>query len=213
MTPRAVVELAGPPLAALALWFGVGWLPPAMSGDGERLVRAEAERAGLLAEVAAARELPAAAGPAEERLSAAAAAVPAEPQISEFVRLVGQLATASGAAVDQMSPLTVSSDTDAEATAQLPPGTSSITLSIGTRGTYEALMGFLDQLRHQPRLVVVDLIDLTADENDAGTLVANLEVRIFTTAALVNLPAPVDPAPDAPVDAAAGAPDGTGGAP
>ena len=212
MTPRGVVELAGLPLAALVLWFGAGWLPPTLSGGADRLTQVEAERDGLLAEVVAARALPAGAGPAEQRLEAAAAAVPAEPGVSDFVQLIGQLASASGVVVDQVSPLTVSSDTDAEATAQLPPGTSSVTLSIGTRGPYEALLGFLDQLRHQPRLVVVDLVDLTADENDASTLVANFEVRIFTTAALVNTPAPVDPAADASAaNAAAGAPEGVGG--
>jgi len=201
MTPRAVVELAGPPLAALALWFGAGWLPPTLSGGTDRLTQIQSERDGLVAEVVAARELPAEAGSADLRLSAAAAAVPAEPEVSEFVRLVGQLAAASGTEIDQVSPLTVSSDTDAEATTQLPPGTSSIALSVGARGPYEALMGFLDQLRHQPRLVVVDLIDLAADEDDASALVANLEVRIFTTKALVNTPDPVDPAAvgDAPV--------------
>lgn len=212
MTPRGVVELAGLPLAALVLWFGAGWLAPTLSGGADRLTQVEAERDGLLAEVVAARALPAGAGPAEQRLEAAAAAVPAEPGVSDFVQLIGQLASASGVVVDQVSPLTVSSDTDAEATAQLPPGTSSVTLSIGTRGPYEALLGFLDQLRHQPRLVVVDLVDLTADENDASTLVANFEVRIFTTAALVNTPAPVDPAADASAaNAAAGAPEGVGG--
>lgn len=214
MTPRGVVELGGLPLAALALWFGAGWLPPTLSGRADRLTQVEAERDGLVAEVAAAQALPAEAGPAEQRLQAAAAAVPAEPGVSDFVQLIGQLASANGVAVDQVSPLTVSSDTDAEATAPLPAGTSSVTLSIGTRGPYEALMDLLDQLRHQPRLVVVDLVDLTADENDASTLVANLEVRIFTTAALVSTPPPVDPAAEAPAaDATAGAPDGSGGSP
>lgn len=192
MTPRAVAQLGGPPLAALAVWFGLGWLTPALSGDDGRLAQVEAARDGLVVEVAAARALPAAADRADQRLSTAAAAVPTEPGISEFVRLVGQLATAQGVVVDQISPLTVSSDTDAEATTHLPPGTSSITLSIGTRGRYEALMDFLDALRHQPRLVLVDLIDLTADENDASGLVADLEVRVFTTEALVRPPAAED---------------------
>lgn len=208
MRLRAMAQVGGPPLAALALWFGVGWLPPMLSGEAERLAQVEAERDGLLFEVAAARSLPAGVGPAEQRLAAAVAAVPAEPEVSGFVRLVGGLASAKGITVDQISPLAASSDTDAEATTRLPAGTSSITLSIGARGAYEALMGFLDELRHQPRLVIVDLIDLRTDENDAAALVAELEVRIFTTEALVR-PADIedpaaaieDPAADAPVEA------------
>lgn len=207
MRPKAVAELGGLPLAALALWFGAGWLPPTLSDGAERLTQLQTDRDGLVAEVAAAQVLPAEAGSADQRLAAATAAVPAEPELPAFVQLVGQLAAATGTAVDQVSPLTVSSDTDAEATTRLPPGTSSITLSVGARGPYEALMGFVDQLRHQPRLVVVDLVDLTADENDANALVANLELRIFTTKALVNTPAPVDPAAGDPaaVDSSAGA--------
>ncbi len=198
MRLRAIAQLGGPPLAVLAVWFGVGWLPPMLSGDADRLTRVETERDGLLAEVAAARSLPAEAEPAERRLAAAVAAVPADPEVSGFVRLVGELASAKGITVDQVSPLAASSDADAEATTRLPAGTSSITLSIGARGAYGALMGFLDELRHQPRLVIVDLIDLRTDENDAAALVGELEVRIFTTEALVRPPDVEDPAADAP---------------
>lgn len=212
MTPRAVAQLGGPPLAVLAAWFGVGWLPPRLSGDADRLTRVEAERDALVAEVVAARTLPAEAGPAEQRLAAAVAAVPAEAEVSEFVQMVGQQAAARGVTVDQISPLAASSDSDPEASARMPAGTSSITLSIGTRGAYEALMGFLDDLRHQPRLVIVDLIDLRTDENDAASLVGDLEVRIFTTQELVRPPTVDDPAIAVADDAVAGtdAPGGGG---
>ena len=63
-------------------------------------------------------------------------------------------------------------------------------------------MGFLDELRHQPRLVIVDLIDLRTDENDAAALVAELEVRIFTTKALVRPASTDEPAADAELEAA-----------
>ncbi len=158
------------------------------------MTQIQTERDGLVA----ARALPAEADRADQRLSAAVAAVPPEPMVSEFVPLFGELAAASGTEVDQASALTVSSDTDVEATTRLPPGTSSNPLCVGARGPSAALRGFIKRLRPRPRLVVVDLVDLTADENDAGALVANLELRIFTTKALVHTRARSSRRPESP---------------
>ena len=96
-----------------------------------------------------------------------------------------------GAAVPagrQIAPLTVSSDSDPEAVSRLPVGTTSVTISIGARGQYPALLAFVDELHALDRLVVVDLVDLTSDEEDTSQVIMDVELRIFTTEQLVQTP-------------------------
>jgi Tfp pilus assembly protein PilO len=63
-----------------------------------------------------------------------------------------------------------------------------VTVSIGARGTYEQVMAFASGLRQLDRLVVFDLVGLTADNEDSGQVIMDLELRIFTTDELVVTP-------------------------
>ena len=118
------------------------------------------------------------------KLTAARIAVPDEVELAEFVRDVGAVGDRSGVDVEQLAPLTVAGDSDAESAIDLPADTSSVTLSIGASGTYEQVMAFATGLRGLDRLVVIDLIGLTVDEESSSSVIVDLELRIFTTAEL-----------------------------
>lgn len=186
MNPRHLSQILGPSVLAAALWFGVAWLPAATSSATDRQEEAEFERLQLIEELVAARSLPDEADEFDRRIAAAAVAVPDTVDLAVFVRAAGDAAARSGVFVEQIAPLTVSSDSDPEAIDRLPPGTSSVTISIGARGSYERLLAFVDELVALDRLVVIDLVDLNADEGESDEVVMDLELRIFTTSQLVQ---------------------------
>jgi Tfp pilus assembly protein PilO len=180
--------VVGPSLLAVAVWSIATLAPAALSSAGERLIDAEEEQAVLVAELAAARSVPADADDTGRRITAAAIAVPETLELASFIRQVGQVGDSSQVSIEQIAPLSVASDSDADALIQLPSGTSSVSVSIGASGTYEQVMAFATGLRQLDRLVVVDLVGLTADSEDAGRVIMDLELRIFTTDVLVITP-------------------------
>lgn len=188
MSLRRIAQLTGPPVVVVILWFGLALVPSALSPHGERRLEIEDERSLLIGELADARALSERVPALEQRLEDTAAAVPPTVELAEFVLATDVAADRTGVAVEQMAPLTVSSDTDDEALLFLPFGTSSVTISVGARGTYPQVVAFADAMQALDRLVVVDLIALNADEEDTSQIILDLEMRIFTTEVLVTTP-------------------------
>lgn len=188
MSGGAILRLVGPSLAVVLIWFGAGWLPAALSTNDERRMAAADERQILVDDLETARGLTELEPKLDGRVDDAAVAVPATVEIATFVRATGAAGDKAEVFIEQMAPLTVSSDEDDDAVTRLPGGTSSVTISIGARGGYEQVMAFVDALLALDRLVVIDLIDMTADEEDTGQLILDLELRIFTTEQLLSVP-------------------------
>ena len=173
-----------PSIVAFAVWFGLAGLTSAIAPDAERLIEAEAERDVLLLDLAEARALPQRAGGFEQRLTETDVAVPPAVDLAGFVRSVDAAGEAAGVFIEQMAPLSVSSDTDDEVITHLPTDTSAVTISIGASGSYDQIMAFADGLRALDRLVVIDRFEANADEENITQVIADLELRIFTTQVL-----------------------------
>jgi len=184
MRTRTLAQLAGPALFAVGIWFAVGWLPTQTSSVGERQDDAQAEISALVTELEAARSVAGVTDDLDAGIEAAEAAVPSASLVAEFVREAGAAGDLTGVTIDQIAPLAVSSDSDSEGIERLPFGTSSILVSIGATGDYGALISFMDELTAMDRLVLVDIVELRAEDSDTTTLLLDLELRIFTTANL-----------------------------
>ena len=187
MKLRPLLQFAGPSVLAAGAWFVFGWFPSQPSAAADRQSEAQSELAVLSAELGEARSLEAELTTFAAEIAVAESAVPADRSIDDFGRSADEAATSAGIAIDQIAPLAVSSDTDPESSAQLPSGTSSVSISIGATGTYPGLMGFVAALEALDRLVLVDSIEMRADEADSSIVVLDLEVRIFTTENLVSV--------------------------
>jgi Tfp pilus assembly protein PilO len=176
-----------PPAVVVVVWFALAWLPGTLSGHEARQEEAEGERVLLLADLAKARALPNQVADLEARLAETDVAVPETVELAEFLRAASAAGDRAGIEIEHTAPLTVSSDADQEDAATLPAGTSSVSISIGARGGYDQVVAFADELRALDRLVVIDLMDLTTDEEDTNTLILDVELRIFTTEELTTV--------------------------
>ena len=186
MNGRGIAQLVGPPTVAVLLWFGFALVPSALSSQAEERIAIEDEQSRLIVELAAARRLSDVRPEFEGRLADTARAVPPTVDLATFIRATDAAADQTGVTIEQMAPLVVSSDTDEEAISVLPTGTSSVSISVGATGTYSQVIAFADALRALDRLVVLDRIDLNADEEETSKIILDLELRIFTTDALVT---------------------------
>ncbi|GJM37970.1 MAG: hypothetical protein DHS20C19_13370 [Acidimicrobiales bacterium] len=188
MTPRSIAQVLAPTAVAIAAWFAIGWVPSQSAAAQDAEADAQAEFALLAAELADARALDAELDALEADIQAAERAVPAGREVGAFVRFAHAAASDSGVVLDQVAPLAVSSDTDPDSETPLPSGTSSILISIGATGGYLDLMSFIDALVDADRHVLVDGVEMRADESDSTMVILDVEVRIFTTESLVGVP-------------------------
>jgi Tfp pilus assembly protein PilO len=186
---RATIgRLAGPSLLVVLLWAVATLVPAALDDTDEQLAETEEIRTLLFSDLADARDLPDEPdelADLDDRIAAAEVAVPEVVELAAFIRDVGAVGDQSGVSVEQIAPLSVTSDSDPESLISLPAETSSVTISVGASGTYEQVMTFASELRQLDRLVVTDLVALTADEEDSSLVTLDLELRIFTTDQLV----------------------------
>lgn len=188
MRYAALGRLGGPSLLMVTIWSLVAMVPAALNSADDQLAAVEDEQALLVSELDEARALADELDALDGRIAAASVAVPGSADLAAFVRAVGKIGEQSGVAIEQIAPLKVASDSDPEALVALPAGTSSITISVGAGGSYEQAMAFAAELGRLERLVVVDLVRLTADEEDSSQVIIDLELRIFTTEQLVIAP-------------------------
>ena len=184
----AAGRLAGPSLVVVLLWLVATVVPAALDSTDDDLSLLEEEQAILQSDLAEARAIPDEPDELDRRIAAARTAVPDTAELAAFVRSVDEVGDRSGVSVEQIAPLSVAGADDVDSLVALPSGTSSITISVGASGSYEAAMAFASELGRLERLVVTDLIALTSDEEDSSRVVIDLELRIFTTEQLVVTP-------------------------
>ncbi len=181
MNVRGIAQVIGPVVVAVVAWLGLGLAPWVLSDHDERAVAIEEEHGRLTVEIAAAQRRSEAVPAYEARRAEADRAVPPTIDLAAFVRATDAAADRTGVAIEQMAPLQVSSGSEGGTAAPLPAGTSSITISLGASGSYPQVLAFAEALGDLDRLVVVDHIDVNADEAQTSRLILDVELRIFTT--------------------------------
>ncbi len=114
------------------------------------------------------------------------AAIPAGPEIADFVRMLDRLADSSDLVIDSVAPNAVSDAYTFDGNDPLPIGVSAVTVAIGATGSYLGISEFLLGLDTDPRLVLVDAVSVTAIDDQPDVLALDLTLRVFTTKQLVQ---------------------------
>lgn len=190
LVPLAVVA------AVLAAWWMLLWSPQTEALESARSDKTAAEQQQSELELRLARLAAAKAEAADsaEELAALEAAVPEDAALPEFLLAVDEAAERAGATFVAVSPQPP----------QLPPTGGAVALvnaSIQVEGGYRSVLAFLDELMAMDRVVLVDDISVTPqEENGDPALVVALGVSLFTT----QVPAGATPPAAAPAPAPGG---------
>jgi Tfp pilus assembly protein PilO len=179
--------IALPPLILVILWAGAVWWPlrSGTSSEQERLATIQAEQLSLVSTIDGLNTATDQLAAYDADLDRFAVAIPAQLDMATFIRQIDAEAGASGIQIDLLSPNEVLGGSTRDAKRPLPIGVSSVTLSLAGQGSFESAMDFVERLTALPRLVVVDVFGLSAVDGDAEQIIVDLELRVFTTEALV----------------------------
>ena len=179
MSRRLLVFGFGGALLLLAVWFLFLWGPQGnkLSDAKKRTTTAEAQNSQLQLRLA---RLQAAQKGAPELMATGEAlrrAIPATPDLAQFILDANDAATAAGVDFLSISP----------APPVPPPGAgpAEVHLQIAVTGSYAEVIDYLDRLDDLPRLVVVDTLGLTPGATEGGAaddLSVAITARMFTTA-------------------------------
>jgi Tfp pilus assembly protein PilO len=230
-----IVGVAGAVLLSL-LWYFLLWSP-----QGKRLDAAEARKTAaeqtnseLQVTLDQLHDLESRRPELEDDLTQLRRAVPDQPQLARFLSSADEAATQSGVELTTVTPTKPAADATAATTTTAAPSSdgtttttaagditattvaptptaSAINLSFEVKGGYFQILDFLNRVDDLPRIVVVDSLDLGADEESADAaasatastgITANISARMFTGAA-----------PAAAGDVTTGAPTATTAAP
>ena len=192
MNRRGFLIALGASLALLALWFVFLWGPQGgrLSDAQARTEAAEAQNQELELRI---QRLEAAQEGAPARMAELAAlrrAVPDDPELAQFILDANQAASEAG--VDFLS---ITPGVPSPGVSGLPPV---ITLGITVTGPYFAVLDYLERIDDLPRIVVIDGLNLTPQDEPGQLqqLTVNVTGRMFATSA-PQLPPPttVPPAP------------------
>jgi Tfp pilus assembly protein PilO len=182
---RRFVPLLAPVLVALVVWAAVV-MTTGSTAAADRRVAGATEAIGLLADeldAAEALDDTTAAQLDEDRIRRAAVAVPVTADLAPLLVVVDRLAAANGVVVEQLVPTIAGANDDDTDVDQRPATTSMISIALSGRGSYEAVIAFLEELTGGDRLAVVSRLELaTVDQLD--TLRFDATVEVFTTAVL-----------------------------
>jgi len=162
----------------VALWFALFWtrIGDDLADERDRRDEAEAAVDRALSErdrlTAAARDIP----PLQSQLADLEAAIPPEPQLAELVLQVADAGSMSGLDLARVVP------GDPSASGE---GLTDIAVELQVRGGYFQILDFVNRISVEPRVFVIDMIDLDAlgPETAAGPpeLEGVLFGRVFTT--------------------------------
>jgi Tfp pilus assembly protein PilO len=163
----------------LAVWFLLLWGPQGtkLSDAKKRTTAAESQNSELQLRLsrlqAAQKGAPELMAKGEELRRA----IPATPDLAQFILDANDAATAAGVDFLSISP-----------SPPVPPlgaGPAEVHLQIAVTGSYTEVINYLDRLDDLPRLVVVDTLGLTPGGGDSASpddLSVAITARMFTTA-------------------------------
>ena len=176
MNRRTVGIAAGVCVGLLVVWFLLLWSP-----KGKELSKAREARAAAVSDADqlqvkltrlrdAARHEP----ELQASLDRLRSAVPDAPNLANFILDTNDVATKTGIDFLAISPKTPAAS---------GTGPANIGLAINIKGGYFQTLDFMDRLMHQPRVLVIDSIQVTPARTDGGELLAVSVIgRMFTTA-------------------------------
>ncbi|MCP5026932.1 MAG: hypothetical protein GY929_11680 [Actinomycetia bacterium] len=182
---KPLIRLLGPALAAAAAWTVLFW-SPASGARTDAVADRDAALTTLLeqqTELAIARRDPVDKADLIATLALSTAAVPEEADLAGVVDLLHVTAGGRSIALTQVVPgrvVTIVEDPT------LPSGIGAIEVAIAATGSFEDLMGFVDDLMVTDRLLVLSRIDLVTRDVGASDIQANIEVRAFTSGIAVD---------------------------
>lgn len=194
MNRRMLSIYGGVCAVLLVAWFMLLWSPKSseLSTAKTRRTAAEAQAAELEARVARLQDSLRRSPALQADLGRVRSAIPTTPDLPQFILDTDDAASRAG--VDFLS---VTPTAPAPGTA----GSTEVRLAMTVKGGYQQMLAFLDNLLTMPRLVVLDQVTITPDENDLN---AALSGRMFTSAAPPAPPgtvaattAPATPSPEA----------------
>lgn len=176
---RRTLGIAGGACALMFIaWFVLLWSPKtaALSDARDAQEIADSKSSELEAQVARLEESLRNAPKLQADLDLVRSAIPAAPDLPQFILDADLAASRAGVAFLSIAP---------DKPAVAPGGPTQVDLQLTVKGEYQPLLTFLDELLSMRRLVMLDELAVTPDE-ETGELSASLQARMFTS----ELPAP-----------------------
>lgn len=176
---RRMLSLYGGICAVLLVaWFMLLWSPKSseLSSAKTRRTAAESKAAELETRVARLQASLQRSPELQADLDRVRSAVPTTPDLPQFILDTDDAASRAGVEFLSITPTPPAPGTS---------GPTEVRLSMTAKGGYQSMLDFLDNLLTMRRLVVVDEVTITPDEDDLN---ASISGRMFTSA-----PPPVPP--------------------
>ncbi|MDA8209882.1 MAG: type 4a pilus biogenesis protein PilO [Actinomycetota bacterium] len=189
----AVALLVG--VVLIAAFVFLIWIPKGreISSANAQLASLQSEQASTRAEVATLEAFKAQLPTAKAELARLTTAIPAYPQLADFILMVNQISNESGISFLSISPAQPVPQAAQAAGAGAPlPATVSVGIQI--KGGYFQVLDFLNRLDNLPRLVVTSTLSLSGTGTQTGPLVngsqvsASLQAQIYTQNIPVGTP-------------------------
>ena len=178
MSRRLLAFGIGAAALLLAVWFLLLWSPQGNKLDDAKKRTAAAETKSSELELRLSR-LQAAQKDAPELMATSQElrrAVPATPDLAQFILDANDAASAAGVDFLSITPTPPSPTTTG--------GPTEIKLGINVTGSYSEVINYLDRLDDLPRVVVIDTLGLTPGATGTPDgLTVSISARMFTTAA------------------------------
>jgi Tfp pilus assembly protein PilO len=190
MNRRPLLVGVAAALAVLLAWYFLLWKPrnDEITEARDRTEAAETQAQQLQSEIqrirAAQRDEPL----RRAQLETLRAAIPDDPNLAQFILDTNDAATKAGidfisiaptppaAAAPTQAPATGTTATTAPPAQGTPPAEVKVVLQV--QGGYFQVLDFVNRLTDLPRLLVIDSVAVSADQN--GRLSVNLQSRMFT---------------------------------
>ncbi len=191
MNRKVLLIAAGAAVALVAVWFVALWSPQGAKLDAaqKRQTEAEESNSALALRIDRLRDLRARRPEIEADLQTLRSAVPASPELDDFLLDTDAAADRAGVDITSVSPGKPAAPADdaagatgaaapppaatdtAGATAGTPP--SAISVSLDASGGYFQILDFINRLDDLPRIVVIDSLALAGGGSGDGSASGN----------------------------------------
>lgn len=174
MNRRTTLIGAAAALAVLVLWFLLLWSPQRskINDARDRARRAELQQANLRLTLSRLQDLGRREPVVRSQLERLRVAIPDQPNLGQFIIDANEAATQAGIDFLSISP--------ALPTQSQTGGPPQIGVAMNVKGGYFQVLDYLNRLDDLPRLVVIDSLAVTPEDNGAVLLVT-IQGRMFVT--------------------------------
>lgn len=186
MTRARLIPLVAPVLVVVGLWAVAVATTGSSARADERIGSAVDELASFEVELDEIRLLedPDVAAQLVRRIARSEAAIPDTVDLASVLAEIARLGEVHDVTVEQLAP-GIGSDADGAQGASGSSEISTVSLALSGRGSYSAIMEFLEDVGQSDRLVIVTYVQLAAIDG-VETLVFDATLEVFTTATLTS---------------------------